>query len=165
MLAAGLAHELQPFGLSEGEFRLLATLFSQPFGIARPSELSLLADLGTANVSRISDALVSRELIARARSDTDGVPALWRSAPLTAAACKSLFSTDIRRTRRATLCVPESRLEHVTAQNLHGMTNGLLLFLKLVGACNAEGGFAAGASFVIVWSWPHSSRNMVSMMV
>jgi hypothetical protein len=42
---------------------------------------------------------------------TDGVPALWRSAPLTAAACKFLFSKDVRRTYLATLCVSESRSE------------------------------------------------------
>ncbi len=43
-----LEHEIRPFGLGEGEFRVLTALFSQPEGIAHPSELcaSHLAESG-----------------------------------------------------------------------------------------------------------------------
>lgn len=60
-----LEHEIRPFGLGEGEFRVLTALFSQPEGIAHPSELCARASQSPANMSRISDALVRRDLITR----------------------------------------------------------------------------------------------------
>lgn len=70
-MAAGFEHKLRPFGLVEAEFRVLTTLFSQPDGVAHPSDLCVRADQSPANMSRISDALVSRDLITRVLSDQD----------------------------------------------------------------------------------------------
>jgi MarR family transcriptional regulator, negative regulator of the multidrug operon emrRAB len=70
-MAARLEHQIRPFGLNEAEFRVLTTLFSQPEGVAHPSELCSRAAQSPANMSRISDALVSRDLITRVLSDQD----------------------------------------------------------------------------------------------
>jgi MarR family transcriptional repressor of emrRAB len=70
-LTAMLEHHVRPFGLGEGEFRVLATLFSQPNGVANPSELCARASKTPANMSRICDALVSRDLITRGPSHED----------------------------------------------------------------------------------------------
>ncbi len=63
-----LDHEIRPFGLAEAEFRVLTTLFSQPQGVAHPSDLCMRASQSPANMSRICDALVNRDLITRVLS-------------------------------------------------------------------------------------------------
>ncbi len=70
-MAAGFEQRLRPFGLVEAEFRVLTTLFSLPDGVAHPSDLCARADQSPANMSRISDALVSRNLITRVLSVQD----------------------------------------------------------------------------------------------
>jgi MarR family transcriptional regulator, negative regulator of the multidrug operon emrRAB len=70
-MAAGLEQKIRPFGLSEPEFRVLTALFSQPDGVAHPSDLCSRASQSPANMSRISDALVSRDLITRVLSVHD----------------------------------------------------------------------------------------------
>src|SRR5260370_7425463 len=70
-VAAGFEERRRPFGLVEAEFRVLTTLFSEPDGVAHPSDLCARADQSPANMSRISDALVSRDLITRVLSVQD----------------------------------------------------------------------------------------------
>jgi MarR family transcriptional regulator, negative regulator of the multidrug operon emrRAB len=70
-LGAMLEHEIRPFGLAEAEFRVLTALFSQPEGVAHPSDLCSRASQSPANMSRISDALVTRDLITRVLSVHD----------------------------------------------------------------------------------------------
>lgn len=67
-LAVMFEQQIRPFGLAEAEFRVLTTLFSQPNGVAHPSDLCVRASQSPANMSRISDALVSRGLITRVSS-------------------------------------------------------------------------------------------------
>src|SRR5450631_3299103 len=67
-LAVMFEQQIRPFGLAEAEFRVLTTLFSQPQGAAHPSDLCVRASQSPANMSRISDALVSRGLITRVSS-------------------------------------------------------------------------------------------------
>src|ERR1039458_2119490 len=67
-MSAMLEHEIRPFGLNEAEFRVLTTLFSQPDGVAHPTDLCSKTSQSPANMSRISDALVSRDLITRLSS-------------------------------------------------------------------------------------------------
>jgi MarR family transcriptional repressor of emrRAB len=67
-MAAMFEQQIRPFGLAEAEFRVLTTLFSQPNGVAHPSDLCVRASQSPANMSRISDALVSRGLITRVSS-------------------------------------------------------------------------------------------------
>jgi len=70
-MTAMLELQIRPFGLAEVEFRVLVTLFSQPDGVAHPSDLCVRALQSPANMSRISDALVSRDLITRVSSVHD----------------------------------------------------------------------------------------------
>src|SRR5271156_2462690 len=70
-MTAMLEQQLKPFGLAEAEFRVLTTLFSQPEGVAHPSDLCVRASQSPANMSRISDALVDRGLITRVLSVHD----------------------------------------------------------------------------------------------
>src|SRR3982074_347579 len=70
-MAVMFEHQIRPFGLAEAEFRVLTTLFSQPDGVAHPSDLCARASQSPANMSRISDALVNRDLITRVLSVQD----------------------------------------------------------------------------------------------
>src|SRR3979490_2069025 len=70
-MATSFEQQIRPFGLAEAEFRVLTTLFSQPDGVAHPSDLCVRALQSPANMSRISDALVSRDLITRVLSVHD----------------------------------------------------------------------------------------------
>lgn len=70
-VAGMFEHQIRPFGFAEAEFRVLATLFSQPGGIAHPGELGAHTSQSPANMSRISDALVRRDLITRVPSAQD----------------------------------------------------------------------------------------------
>jgi MarR family transcriptional regulator, negative regulator of the multidrug operon emrRAB len=67
-MAGMLEQGIRPYGLAEAEFRVLMTLFSQPEGIAHPSELCARTSQSPANMSRIGDALVGRDLITRVSS-------------------------------------------------------------------------------------------------
>jgi MarR family transcriptional repressor of emrRAB len=70
-MASDFEQKIRPFGLAEAEFRVLMTLFSQPEGVAHPSDLCARAGQSPANMSRISDALVGRDLITRVLSVQD----------------------------------------------------------------------------------------------
>jgi MarR family transcriptional repressor of emrRAB len=70
-MAALFEQQIRPFGLAEAEFRVLTTLFSQPDGVAHPSDLCARAAQSPANMSRICDALVDRDLITRVLSAHD----------------------------------------------------------------------------------------------
>lgn len=70
-MSAKFEQQIKPFGLAEAEFRVLTTLFSQPDGLAHPSDLCARASQSPANMSRISDALVSRGFITRVSSIHD----------------------------------------------------------------------------------------------
>jgi MarR family transcriptional regulator, negative regulator of the multidrug operon emrRAB len=70
-MAAMLEQQIRPFGLAEAEFRVLTALFSQPEGVAHPGDLCARTSQSPANMSRISDALVSRDLITRVLSSQD----------------------------------------------------------------------------------------------
>src|SRR6202171_2116216 len=70
-VAATFDQKIRPFGLAEAEFRVLTTLFSQPDGVAHPGDLCSRAAQSPANMSRICDALVGRDLITRVLSAQD----------------------------------------------------------------------------------------------
>ena len=70
-MATSFEQRIRPFGLAEAEFRVLTTLFSEPDGVAHPSDLCARAGQRPANMSRISDALVRRDLITRVLSAQD----------------------------------------------------------------------------------------------
>jgi len=70
-IASMLEQQIRPFGLSEAEFWVLTTLFSQPERVAHPSDLCAWAGQSPTNISRITDVLVSRDLITRVSSARD----------------------------------------------------------------------------------------------
>ena len=70
-LSSRLDHQIRPYGLGEADFRVLSTLFAQPEGGAYPSELCERTGQSPANMSRIGDVLVNRNLITRVLSARD----------------------------------------------------------------------------------------------
>jgi MarR family transcriptional repressor of emrRAB len=56
---------IRPFGLNETEYRVLMLLFSQPDGTGHPTELCTGAAQSPANMTRLIDSLVARELVSR----------------------------------------------------------------------------------------------------
>jgi MarR family transcriptional repressor of emrRAB len=80
-MAVMFEQQIRPFGLVEAEFRVLTTLFSQPDGVAHPGDLCVRASQSPANMSRISDALVSRGLITRVSSLHDRRRMVLRITP------------------------------------------------------------------------------------
>jgi MarR family transcriptional repressor of emrRAB len=80
-ISAMFEQQIRPFGLAEAEFRVLTVLFSQPEGAAHPSDLCARAGQSAANMSRISDVLVSRDLITRVLSVQDRRRMVLRITP------------------------------------------------------------------------------------
>jgi MarR family transcriptional repressor of emrRAB len=74
-------HHIRPFGLNEGEFRVLTALFSQPENTAHPTDLCVRSSQSPANMSRICDALVTRDLITRDLSALDRRKMVLRMTP------------------------------------------------------------------------------------
>ena len=69
---APLADEaIRPSGLAEAEFRVLMQLYAQPDGVGHPGELCAGSAHSPANISRITDTLVARNLISRVSSEQD----------------------------------------------------------------------------------------------
>lgn len=102
---APLADEaIRPSGLAEAEFRVLMQLYSQPDGVGHPSELCAGAAHSPANISRITDTLVARNLISRFPSEqdrrrmilcvtSDGEALIRRFIPAAFAKLSTLFAT------------------------------------------------------------------------
>jgi MarR family transcriptional repressor of emrRAB len=72
---------IRPCGLGEGEFRVLMALFSQPENTAHPTDLCARSSQSPANMSRICDALVTRDLITRDLSVEDRRKIVLRTTP------------------------------------------------------------------------------------
>ncbi len=66
-----LHKQIRTADLSEGEFRVLTSLFAMLDGVAHPSELCDATAQSPANMSRISDELVGRGLITRVPCEQD----------------------------------------------------------------------------------------------
>ena len=107
-MAGGLEQKIRPFGLSEPEFRVLTTLFSQPDGVAHPSDLCSRASQSPANMSRISDALVSRDLITRVLSLHDRRRMVLRITDQGEELVRQLFPTMFRSLREMMSEFPEA---------------------------------------------------------
>lgn len=66
-----LADRLKPQQLNHSEFLTLMMLYSRPEGSSTPGELCEFTAQGSANMTRIGNALVQRGLISRGASATD----------------------------------------------------------------------------------------------
>lgn len=95
---------LRPHGLTEADFRVLATIFSHEDGTAFPSDLCSAMAQSPANITRIADLLVERDLITRASSESDrrrmvlrvtarGAALLHACLPLTSDLARLAFSS------------------------------------------------------------------------
>jgi MarR family transcriptional regulator, negative regulator of the multidrug operon emrRAB len=115
-MAAGLEQKIRPFGLSEPEFRVLATLFSQPEGTAHPSDLCSRASQSPANMSRISDELVSRDLITRVLSVHDRRRMVLRITERGEELVRQLFPGMFQSLRRMMSDFPEAEQRQMIAQ-------------------------------------------------
>jgi MarR family transcriptional regulator, negative regulator of the multidrug operon emrRAB len=115
-MSAGLEQKIRPFGLSEPEFRVLTTLFSQPDGVAHPSDLCSRASQSPANMSRISDALVSRDLITRVLSLQDRRRMVLRITEQGEELVRQLFPTIFQSLREMMSEIPEAEQRQMIAQ-------------------------------------------------
>lgn len=130
-MASMLEQEIRPFGLAEAEFRVLTTLFSHSDGGAHPSELCAKTSQSPANMSRIADALVSRDLITRVSSLHDrrkmvlriteqGEELVRRLLPLLYRPLREMFkdfSEDDQRTLIGQLKSLSAKLDEATAHH------------------------------------------------
>jgi MarR family transcriptional repressor of emrRAB len=92
-MVAMLDHYIRPVGLAEAEFRVLMMLLAQPDGVAHPSELCARAAQSPANMSRINDELVRRDLITRVPSAQDRRRMVLRITAAGEALVRSLLPT------------------------------------------------------------------------
>lgn len=94
---------LRPRGLNETDFRVLAMIHVQPDGMAHPGDLCAGVAQSPANMTRIADNLVERDLITRVPSESDrrrmvlritprGERLLQECFPLTSQLVKRAFS-------------------------------------------------------------------------
>jgi MarR family transcriptional repressor of emrRAB len=115
-MAVMFEHQIRPFGLAEAEFRVLTTLFSQPDGVAHPSDLCARASQSPANMSRISDALVSRGLITRVSSLHDRRKMVLRITEQGEAFVRQLLPKLFVPLREKLKNFPEAEQRQITAQ-------------------------------------------------
>lgn len=115
-MTARFEQQIKPFGLAEAEFRVLTTLFSQPDGVAHPSDLCSRASQSPANMSRISDALVSRGLITRVSSVHDRRRMVLHITPQGEEFVRQLLPKLHAPLRRMLKDFPESEQRHLAAQ-------------------------------------------------
>jgi len=87
---------IRPAGLAEAEFRVLAQLFSRPEGVGHPGELCAAADQSPANITRITDTLVARNLISRVASEEDRRRTILRVTPAGEALVRQLVPEAFR---------------------------------------------------------------------
>jgi len=66
-----LDQRLRPSGLSEPEFKVLVSIYASPENAVNPSELCVGIGQSPANITRLTDSLVERELITRIPDEHD----------------------------------------------------------------------------------------------
>jgi len=72
---------LRPRGMNETDFRVLAMIFVQPDGMAHPGDICAGVAQSPANMTRITDNLVARDLITRVPSESDRRRMVLRITP------------------------------------------------------------------------------------
>lgn len=103
---------LRPFDLNESEYKVLVQLFAQPDGVGHPSDLCSGSHQSPANMTRITDSLVARELISRLADAQDrrrqvlritpaGEALLRRAVPIVYAPLRQLLGQMPRKERES----------------------------------------------------------------
>ena len=113
---AGIHDELlHPRGLSEPDFRVLMVLFSQDTGSAFPSELCSRMAQSPANITRISDGLVTRGLITRSLSEQDRRRMVLQITPQGVALLHEFLPSMFCAVRQSFAALSEAELASVTS--------------------------------------------------
>src|SRR5271166_129430 len=115
-LSQMMDHHIRPFGLGEGEFRVLTALFSQPENTAHPTDLCVRSSQSPANMSRICDALVTRDLITRDLSAQDRRKMVLRITPKGDQLVRGLLPTMFGALRRVFGEFPADEQQQLIAQ-------------------------------------------------
>ncbi len=100
-VAVMLDHCIRPFGLGEAEFRVLTALFAQAEHMAHPGDLCARSAQSPANMSRICDALVNRDLITRDLCAQDRRKMVLRITPKGERLVRNLLPSLFAATRRS----------------------------------------------------------------
>jgi MarR family transcriptional regulator, negative regulator of the multidrug operon emrRAB len=106
-ISALLEQLLRPHGLNETDFRILMCLFSQPDGVAHPSELCAYVAQSPANMTRVADGLCERGLITRVASEEDRRRTIIRITATGEALARSLLPDTTARTRAIFAGMPQ----------------------------------------------------------
>jgi MarR family transcriptional regulator, negative regulator of the multidrug operon emrRAB len=106
---SGLLEEiLGPHGLNQTDYRTLMMLFSQPAGVAHPSDLCAYVAQSPANMTRIADSLEQRGLIRRVACDADRRRTILRITSRGEALVRALLPETAGRTKAIFRNLPQS---------------------------------------------------------
>ena len=119
-VAAMLEQALRPQGLNETDFRTLMMLFSQPDGVAHPSDLCAFVAQSPANMTRVADGLYERGLITRVASEEDRRRTILRITPSGEKLALSLLPQINAHTRAMFENMPRSQCNALLEQ-LHAL--------------------------------------------
>src|ERR1700676_545944 len=98
-ISALLEESLRPHGLNETDFRILMCLFSQPDGVAHPSELCAFVAQSPANMTRVAAVLCERALNTRLAAEEDRRRTIIRITVVAEALARCLLPDIKARTR------------------------------------------------------------------
>jgi MarR family transcriptional repressor of emrRAB len=115
-ISALLEQVLRPHDLNETDFRSLMMLFSQPDGVAHPSELCTSVAQSPANMTRVADSLNERGLITRVGSEQDRRRTILRITPAGEALVRALLPQTAAHTRAIFDPIPASDRQRLLAQ-------------------------------------------------
>ena len=90
-MSSHLDQRLRPSGLSEPEFKVLVSIYASPDNVVNPSELCVSIGQSPANITRLTDSLVERELISRVADENDRRKLLLQITPHGTALIKKLM--------------------------------------------------------------------------
>lgn len=111
-----LDEAMRPTGLSEGEFRILMQLYSQPGGTGSPGELCAGLWQSPANVTRLTDQLVARGLISRVPSEQDRRRMVLAVTPAGDALVRTVVPNAFEPVKRLFAPFPEADRAQMLAQ-------------------------------------------------
>lgn len=115
-ISALLEQLLRPHDLNETDFRSLMMLFSQPDGVAHPSELCTSVAQSPANMTRVADSLNERGLITRVGSEQDRRRTILRITPAGEALVLALLPQTAAHTRAIFDPIPAAERQQLLKQ-------------------------------------------------
>ncbi|HEY5019976.1 MAG TPA: MarR family transcriptional regulator [Steroidobacteraceae bacterium] len=115
-ISALLEQVLRPHDLNETDYRSLVMLFSQPDGVAHPSELCTSVAQSPANMTRVADSLNERGLITRVGSEQDRRRTILRITPAGEALVLALLPQTAAHTRAIFDPIPAAERQRLLEQ-------------------------------------------------